>query len=77
MVTLVALPSTIGIVGPTYTGHADAWQTAGHEVKEIKELPDWGEFSTVIVTNPNNLTVNYLKLKIWRHFLKDRPITGG
>ncbi len=47
-------PSTTGIVGPTYTGHASAWQAAGHEVIEINDLPNWGDFATVIVTNPNN-----------------------
>lgn len=47
-------PSTTGIIGPTYTGHATAWQAAGHEVIEINDLPNWGDFATVIVTNPNN-----------------------
>ena len=47
-------PSKTGIIGPTYTGHASAWQAAGHEVIEITDLPNWGDFATVIVTNPNN-----------------------
>lgn len=47
-------PSTTAIIGPTYTGHASAWQVAGHEVTEINDLPNWGDFATVIVTNPNN-----------------------
>ena len=47
-------PGTVGIVGPTYAEHATAWQAAGHEVTEISELPEWGDFTVVVVTNPNN-----------------------
>jgi cobalamin biosynthetic protein CobC len=47
-------PGTVGIVGPTYCEHAKAWSAAGHEVTAIGELPDWGDFAVVVVTNPNN-----------------------
>ena len=70
-------PSTIGIVGPTYTGHADAWQTAGHEVKEIRELPDWGEFSTVIVTNPNNPDGKLFKAEDLAALSEGQAYNGG
>lgn len=47
-------PGTVGILGPTYSEHATAWQAAGHETTEIADLPDWGDFAVVVVTNPNN-----------------------
>ena len=47
-------PGTVGVIGPTYSEHARAWQAAGHEVTVIPDLPDRGHFSVIVVTNPNN-----------------------
>ena len=69
-------PSTTGIIGPTYTGHANAWQAAGHEVIEINDLPNWGDFATVIVTNPNNPDGRQFKAEDLES-LSERQAHGG
>lgn len=50
-------PGRVGIVGPTYGGHAPAWQAADHQVTGLESLPDPTDDrlpDTVVVTNPNN-----------------------
>lgn len=47
-------PGTVGVVGPTYSEHARAWQAAGHEITIVPDLPNWGDFAVIVVTNPNN-----------------------
>jgi len=50
-------PGRVGVVGPTYGGHAPAWRLAGHAVEPLDALPPTGSGTlpeTVIVTHPNN-----------------------
>lgn len=50
-------PGRVGIVGPTYGGHAPAWRLAGHVVELLDALPSHGSGGlpeTVVVTHPNN-----------------------
>lgn len=48
-------PGAVAVVGPTYGEHAACWRQAGHEVREIADLPaGTPEFDVVVVTNPNN-----------------------
>jgi cobalamin biosynthetic protein CobC len=51
--------SRVGIVGPTYAEHANAWQAAGHTVREIAfdAVEEFlAEFDVLVVVNPNNPT---------------------
>lgn len=43
----------VSVVGPTYSEHAIAWGSCGHEVFEIGE-PDAGDADVVVAVNPNN-----------------------
>ena len=45
--------SRVAVVGPTYSEHAIAWRSCGHEVVEIGE-PDAGDADVVVAVNPNN-----------------------
>ena len=42
------------IVGPTYTGHAQAWAGAGRPVRHVAHVGEAEPGETAIVVNPNN-----------------------
>jgi cobalamin biosynthetic protein CobC len=44
----------VAVLGPTYSGHAEAWAAAGHSVSEAKSLDEAGKATVVVATNPNN-----------------------
>lgn len=44
----------VGVLGPTYGGHAEAFAAAGASVVEAKWLDDMAELDVAIVVNPNN-----------------------
>jgi cobalamin biosynthesis protein CobC len=44
----------IGALGPTYSGFASAFATAGGHVAEVKRLEELDGFEVAIVVNPNN-----------------------
>jgi cobalamin biosynthetic protein CobC len=45
----------IGIVGPTYSSHADAWRQAGYEVDVVGAVADIGtECTLAVIVSPNN-----------------------
>ncbi|MEQ8965366.1 MAG: threonine-phosphate decarboxylase CobD [Azospirillaceae bacterium] len=47
--------SCVAVVGPTYGGHAPAWEAAGHVVASLADLPAPSAApAVVVVTNPNN-----------------------
>ena len=47
-------PGRVGLRGPTYSEHARAWATAGHEVTEVPRFDDLAGFDVAILVNPNN-----------------------
>ncbi len=44
----------VGVLGPTYGGHAEAFAAAGVRVVDAKWLEDMSELDVAIVVNPNN-----------------------
>jgi cobalamin biosynthesis protein CobC len=44
----------VGVLGPTYGGHAAAFAAAGTSVVEAARLGDMGNLNVAIVVNPNN-----------------------
>ena len=44
----------VGVLGPTYGGHAEAFAAAGACVREAKGLEAMGDFDVAVVVNPNN-----------------------
>jgi cobalamin biosynthetic protein CobC len=44
----------VGVLGPTYSGHAEAFAAAGARVVQSKWLKDLADFKVAIVVNPNN-----------------------
>jgi cobalamin biosynthetic protein CobC len=51
----LAGPGAVAIIGPTYSEHAAAWSSAGHEVialTALDHLPDHARH--VVIVNPNN-----------------------
>jgi len=49
--------SNVGIVGPTYSEHADCWARTGANVRLFEQLPTSDEaraLDVVVVVNPNN-----------------------
>jgi cobalamin biosynthetic protein CobC len=51
----LAGPGAVAIIGPTYSEHATAWSSAGHEVialTQLDHLPDHARY--VVIVNPNN-----------------------
>jgi cobalamin biosynthesis protein CobC len=44
----------VGVLGPTYGGHAEAFTAAGARVVEAKHLEDMEELDVAVVVNPNN-----------------------
>ena len=44
----------VGVLGPTYGGHAEAFAAAGARVVEAKWLDDMTKLDVAIVVNPNN-----------------------
>ncbi|HYD33463.1 MAG TPA: threonine-phosphate decarboxylase CobD [Methylophilaceae bacterium] len=49
-------PCRVGVLGPTYAEHAQAWQRAGHHVVNIEEYQPDMPFDVVVLVNPNNPT---------------------
>jgi cobalamin biosynthesis protein CobC len=47
-------PGAVGVLGPTYTGHAEAFAAVGARVVQSKWLEDLADFKVAIVANPNN-----------------------
>ncbi|WP_040619206.1 threonine-phosphate decarboxylase CobD [Rhodovulum sp. PH10] len=56
LLPLVAGGRRVGILGPTYGSHGEAWRAAGREVAVLSDLPDpeTSGLDTVVLVNPNN-----------------------
>lgn len=55
LLPLVAPGGDVAIVGPTYSGHAEAWRSAGRKVSEAASLTEAsGSAGIVVLVNPNN-----------------------
>jgi cobalamin biosynthetic protein CobC len=50
----IAPRGAVGVLGPTYGGHAAAFAAAGARVIEAARLEDMGALAVAIVVNPNN-----------------------
>jgi cobalamin biosynthetic protein CobC len=44
----------VGILGFSYSGHAQAWRAAGASVETVDEIADLAAFDVAIIVNPNN-----------------------
>ena len=58
--------STVGIVSPTYAEHQQAWQKAGHKIKQLgMETVEQAleQLDVLIVVNPNNPTGHQVQPK--------------
>ncbi len=51
---LFKTPMRVAVLGPTYSGHAQAWSAAGHSVSEVTSLDDAGKAAIIVAVNPNN-----------------------
>ncbi len=51
---LFKTPMRVAVLGPTYSGHAQAWSAAGHSVSEATSLDDAGKAPIIVAVNPNN-----------------------
>lgn len=55
LIPLLAPPGPVTILGPTYSGHAEAWREGGREIRIARSLDDIsGDCRVVVVVNPNN-----------------------
>lgn len=46
----------VAVVSPTYSEHSRSWAIAGHEVREVPNLPAAGDLHVAIVCNPDTPT---------------------
>ena len=46
--------TTVAVLTPTYSGHAEAWGGAGHELRPVGDLDAADDADIVILANPNN-----------------------
>lgn len=53
---MLRVPCRVGILGPTYAEHAQAWRQAGHTVIELTEYARDMSLDVLLVVNPNNPT---------------------
>ena len=54
MLPLLRPPSTVAVVGPTYSEYAECWSQAGHRVIPCPAPEEVGDAEVVVVCNPNN-----------------------
>jgi cobalamin biosynthesis protein CobC len=47
-------PRPVGILGPTYSSHAKAWQAAGHSVETVTDPADLRRFCVCVIVRPDN-----------------------
>ena len=48
-------PKRVAIIEPAHTGHAAAWEAAGHSVSQIESLDGAGKAAILIVVNPSHV----------------------
>ena len=46
--------ATVGVLGPTYAGHARGWAAFGARVAAVTRFEDLADFDRAVVVNPNN-----------------------
>jgi cobalamin biosynthesis protein CobC len=51
---LFRLPKRVAVLAPAYSGHAAAWEAAGHSVSEIATLDQARGAAILIAANPSN-----------------------
>jgi cobalamin biosynthetic protein CobC len=51
---LFRTPKRVAVLAPAYSGHATAWEAAGHSVSHIEALNRVGGAAILIAVNPNN-----------------------
>jgi cobalamin biosynthetic protein CobC len=47
-------PKRVAVLSPAYSGHAAAWEAAGHSVSKIDHIERAGSAAVLIAVNPNN-----------------------
>lgn len=76
--TLV-LRGSVQVLGPTYGEHAAAWQRAGHDVSEVRDIAALGGAGVrvVVVVNPNNPTGRVVPASVLRDLAGRLHGAGG
>jgi cobalamin biosynthetic protein CobC len=46
--------ASVGILGPTYGGHEEAWRAGGHDVHAVTSLEALPDTDALVIVNPNN-----------------------
>lgn len=70
-------PGRVAILSPTYGEHVPAWQAAGHEVREVADLPAPGAFDVVTLVNPNNPDGRVVPAEALAAFAAAQAASGG
>lgn len=74
----LAAPGPVAIVGPTYSEHANAWRSAGHEVVEISDIERLAsDVRHVVIVNPNNPDGRIVDLTTLAHLAGRLQQRGG
>ena len=53
---IVEAQRKVAVVSPTFAEHARAWSMAGHQVREVPNLPRAGGIDIVVICNPDTPT---------------------
>ena len=68
---------TIGVLGHTYAGHADAWRNAGRDVIRVENPDELEKFEVAVVVNPNNPDGRLVSLRALTHIGAKLRASGG
>ncbi|PTW60384.1 L-threonine O-3-phosphate decarboxylase [Breoghania corrubedonensis] len=77
MLARLAPAGDAAIVSPTYTGHREAWHAAGRSLREVENLDEAGDATTVILVNPNNPDGRVLSAETLLAFARKLAARGG
>ena len=53
-------PKRVAILAPRHSGHAAAWEAAGHSVSQIESLDRLGGAAILIAANPSNINGRFI-----------------
>lgn len=67
----------IGILGATYSGHAQAWANAGRELVQVEEAEALADFDFGVIVNPNNPDGRTVPLRLLTLIAKRLALRGG
>ncbi len=67
----------VGVLAPTYSGHARAWSAAGAAVENVDRLERLADYDVAVVVNPNNPDGRILAASRLRELAKAMAARGG